>query len=253
MKATPPRTPPRCSAPANDDLLARRLHPVSHRRARRRPKQMGVDDIDSSGAGARAGEQGEQPVESHIRDEEVFRMAAFRIRETANRILTLANSTRSENTAPRAARGLRAVARRGSRAADAQSLTRRVLPVGSGRRRRQRISTASCNKPRTLAPLASRPRFQIRRTQARADQRAYVGELHRCCRRTRRRREAPASPVAGLLDLRRRDLRGNELRQTPRSLARPCWMAWLRHTRPATAPASPPASAPDPTASAARS
>lgn len=63
-----------------------------------RPTQTGVDDIESSGAGAsNPGEPGEQLVESHIRDEEVFRMAAFRIRETANRIITLANSTRSEN------------------------------------------------------------------------------------------------------------------------------------------------------------
>ena len=59
---------------------------------------MSVDDIENSGAGpGNPGEPGEQLVESHIRDEEVFRMAAFRIRETANRIITLANSTRSEN------------------------------------------------------------------------------------------------------------------------------------------------------------
>jgi hypothetical protein len=34
--------------------------------------------------------------ESQIREEEVYRMAAFRIRETANRIATLANSARDE-------------------------------------------------------------------------------------------------------------------------------------------------------------
>jgi hypothetical protein len=34
--------------------------------------------------------------ESQIRDEELYRMAAFRIRETANRIATLANSTQDE-------------------------------------------------------------------------------------------------------------------------------------------------------------
>jgi hypothetical protein len=34
--------------------------------------------------------------ESHIRDEEVYGMAAFRIRETAHRIETLANSARDD-------------------------------------------------------------------------------------------------------------------------------------------------------------
>jgi hypothetical protein len=34
--------------------------------------------------------------ESQIRSEELYRMAAFRIRETANRIATLANSARDE-------------------------------------------------------------------------------------------------------------------------------------------------------------
>jgi hypothetical protein len=36
------------------------------------------------------------PGESKIRNEELYRMAAFRIRETANRIATLANSVRDE-------------------------------------------------------------------------------------------------------------------------------------------------------------
>jgi hypothetical protein len=58
---------------------------------------MGVEDKEVPGARSSApAEPGEQPAESHIRDEEVFRMAAFRIRETANRIATLANSTRSD-------------------------------------------------------------------------------------------------------------------------------------------------------------
>jgi hypothetical protein len=36
-------------------------------------------------------------LESQIRDDELYRMAAFRIRETANRITTLANSAQDEH------------------------------------------------------------------------------------------------------------------------------------------------------------
>jgi hypothetical protein len=43
-------------------------------------------DIGASGAGG----------ESQIREDEVYRMAAFRIRETANRIAPLAHSLRDE-------------------------------------------------------------------------------------------------------------------------------------------------------------
>lgn len=44
---------------------------------------------ESSGTASSAGE-------SNIRTQELYRMAAFRIRETANRIATLANSARDE-------------------------------------------------------------------------------------------------------------------------------------------------------------
>lgn len=59
---------------------------------------MGVDDTEVPGAqSSLQAEPGEQPGESHSRDEEVFRMAAFRIRETAKRVATLAHSARSAN------------------------------------------------------------------------------------------------------------------------------------------------------------
>jgi hypothetical protein len=45
-------------------------------------------DVDASGTGATG--------ESQMVEEEVYRIAAFRIRETANRIATLANSARDE-------------------------------------------------------------------------------------------------------------------------------------------------------------
>jgi len=44
---------------------------------------------------AGAGPMGTE-AETQIRDEELYRMAAFRIRETANRIATLANSAQDE-------------------------------------------------------------------------------------------------------------------------------------------------------------
>jgi hypothetical protein len=59
--------------------MARRQIPSDEREAR--------DGADLAGAGSAA-------AESQIRNEEIFRMAAFRIRETANRIATLANSAR---------------------------------------------------------------------------------------------------------------------------------------------------------------
>lgn len=47
------------------------------------PPNLGTNDATAAG-------------ESHIREEEVYRMAAFRIRETANRIATLANGVRDD-------------------------------------------------------------------------------------------------------------------------------------------------------------
>src|SRR5262245_9895048 len=46
---------------------------------------------------ADTGSEGENAGESQIRQDEVYRMAAFRIRETANRIATLANSARDDD------------------------------------------------------------------------------------------------------------------------------------------------------------
>jgi hypothetical protein len=98
MKATTPRTPASMLGAGKRRPPGAPLAAGFSAAAQRRPTQMGVDEIESSGAGAsNPGEPGEQLVDSHIRDEEVFRMAAFRIRETANRIITLAKSTRSEN------------------------------------------------------------------------------------------------------------------------------------------------------------
>lgn len=57
--------------------MVRRQIPGDEREAR--------DEPDLAGAGSGA-------AESQIRNEELFRMAAFRIRETANRIATLAHS-----------------------------------------------------------------------------------------------------------------------------------------------------------------
>lgn len=55
---------------------------------------------DSSGAGGAPMDSGATSGgtagESQIRDEEVYRMAAFRIRETANRVATLANSSQDD-------------------------------------------------------------------------------------------------------------------------------------------------------------
>jgi hypothetical protein len=64
--------------------------------------------------------------ESKIRNEELYRMAAFRIRETANHIATLANSVRDEALRAGLPRMRRAQRRT---PADAQPLvTTRALP-----------------------------------------------------------------------------------------------------------------------------
>ena len=62
--------------------MARRQMPSEQREERDAPELAGAVPIESgTGSG-----------ESKIRKEELFRMAAFRIRETANRIVTLANT-----------------------------------------------------------------------------------------------------------------------------------------------------------------
>lgn len=61
------------------EQMARRRIPSDEREAR--------DGPDLAGAGSGV-------AESQIRSEEIFRMAAFRIRETANRIATLSHSAR---------------------------------------------------------------------------------------------------------------------------------------------------------------
>jgi hypothetical protein len=53
------------------------------------------NDGDGRVRGGVSGNSG-QSNESQIRNDELFRMAAFRIRETANRIMTLANNARDE-------------------------------------------------------------------------------------------------------------------------------------------------------------
>jgi len=60
------------------------------RRARKR------DEEEAQVRPADTGSEGDGAGESQIREIEVYRMAAFRIRETANRIATLANSARDD-------------------------------------------------------------------------------------------------------------------------------------------------------------
>jgi hypothetical protein len=60
--------------------------------ARRQLSNDSTDPPELGGAGQAAG-----AAESQIRNDEIYRMAAFRVRETANRIATLANSARDES------------------------------------------------------------------------------------------------------------------------------------------------------------
>jgi hypothetical protein len=55
-----------------------------------------LDEEEAQARLADTGSAGEGAGESQIREVEVYRMAAFRIRETANRIATLANSARDD-------------------------------------------------------------------------------------------------------------------------------------------------------------
>jgi hypothetical protein len=66
---------------------------TSGRKTRRRTS---ADERSASAPSPAPVTQADDLAELRSREDEVFRMAAFRIRETANRIATLANSTRSE-------------------------------------------------------------------------------------------------------------------------------------------------------------
>ena len=101
MKPSPPRAPsanrgaPRALPSGAQIAPARSL--LADRMAR--TQMMGKDRKDREEAPGPAGlvaGSATQPEESKIRDEELSRMAAFRIRETANRVATLAHSVRDE-------------------------------------------------------------------------------------------------------------------------------------------------------------
>ena len=109
--------------------MARRQIPGDEREAR--------DGAELAGAGSAA-------AESQIRNEELFRMAAFRIRETANRIATLANSARDRATCDVCERLLRrsccerrcsnrsaSLVCRGPQRCNAQRAARRTRPKGA--------------------------------------------------------------------------------------------------------------------------
>jgi hypothetical protein len=105
--------------------------------------------------------------ESQIRDDELYRMAAFRIRETANRITTLAKSAQDERLRRELLTNLRAPdeGRTGPAVPHHTALSRRsrrwsYRPVGTGAReqRRRRCGWSAAISRRSRERRPTRPR-----------------------------------------------------------------------------------------------